>query len=870
MTKHILNDLPQQKVSSSTMTYPLIRTARSFTGMALVLLGLSTYGCGDSGTATQPAELGNLSVSAGDLQPTFTPAITSYTVQLPTDVLSTTITATPRVAGDTIRIDNQQVTSQTITLDSPGTEKSINIVVTETGTGGTSKSYTVQVKRASLTGDNSLANLTVSPGILAPEFDKSSVRYTVSVDNNIRSVTLTPTLSDPAATMTVNGQPATSGQARAINLNAGNQVTTITIAVTAQNGSTQSYEVAVSSKPSNNLQGLTISPGTLVPAFRAGGTGYTVNVGNGVGSVTIRPTLADTRATMTVNGQATTSGQSQTITLNQPGSPTIITIFVIVPEVLPKQYSVTVNRAALGGNNNLSALAVTPRPLDSPFNANDLSYTVNVASTVGSVTVRPTLADPAATMTVNGQASTSGQARAITLNGAGSDTSINIVVTAPNSTQKIYTVSVQRAALGGNNNLQSLTVSPGTLSPAFNANTTSYTVDVNSNATNLTVTPQLQDSAASLQVNGQASTSGQARAIPLNGPGSNTIINVVAIAQNGSQKLYSITVNRAVPSSDNNLSALRVRVGNTTQTLSPSFNSDELAYTVNVAAGVTSVSVTATKADSNAVISGDLPNSGQATIQLDGPGTSKVASIIVTAPNGTQKSYAITINRAAPSSDNNLSTLSVSQGSLTPVFAPDTFAYSVDVTSDISSINVAATKADQSAVISGDLPNRGQATIQLDGPGTSRVVSIIVTAANGISKTYAVTINRATAPTPPAKPATAPDLLQADDSCQLIPGTSTCFPPTSNTDNLTNIKRPGFSVPTPGTGEAAKVYIKKTTGEEFPSSSTPAGNTLIFRPNVDLPDGLYDVTYTLSNSVGESDKSPVMTPQLEINTIINN
>ncbi|MFO0778465.1 MAG: cadherin-like beta sandwich domain-containing protein [Nitrospira sp.] len=851
------------------MTYPLIRTARSFTGMALVILGLSTYGCGDTGTATQPAELGNLSVSAGDLQPTFTPAITSYTVQLPTDVLSTTITATPRVSGDTIRIDNQQVTSQTITLDSPGTEKSINIVVTETGTGGTSKSYTVQVKRASLTGNNSLANLTVSPGILAPEFDKSSVRYTVSVDNNIRSVTITPTLSDPAATMTVNGQPATSGQARAINLNAGNQVTTITIAVTAQDGSTQSYEVAVSSKPSNNLQGLTISPGTLAPAFRASGTGYTVNVSSGVGSVTIRPTLADTRATMTVNGQAATSGQSQTITLNPPGSPTIITIFVIVPDVLPKQYSVTVNRAALGGNSNLSALAVTPSPLDSPFSADDLSYTVNVDSSVGSVTVRPTLADPAATMTVNGQSTTSGQSRTIQLAGPNTTTSIPIVVTAQNGSRNTYLIVVNKAA-STNNLLSALRVQVGnvtqTLVPSFNTNTSAYTVNVGADVPSVSVTATKADPNAA--ISGDLPNSGQAT-IQLDGPGTSKVVSIIVTAPNGTPKSYAVTINRAAPSSDNNLSALRVRAGNTTQTLSPSFDSNTLAYTVNVAAGVTSVSVTATKGDSNAVISGDLPNSGQATIQLDGPGTSKVVSIIVTAPNGTPKSYAVTINRAAPSSDNNLSALSVSQGSLTPIFAPDTLAYSMDVTSDISSINVAATKADSNAVISGSLPNSGQATVQLDGPGTSKVVSIIVTAANGISKTYAITVNRAAAPTPPAKPATAPDLITSDDSCPLILTSTLCFAG-SNTDNITNVKKPGFSVPTPGTGETAKVYIKKTTGEEFPSASTPAGNTLIFRPNVDLPDGFYEVTYTLSNSVGESDKSPVMTPQLEINTTINN
>lgn len=125
--------------------------------MVLILFGLSAYGCGDSATVTEPASLGNLSVSEGTLTPRFSPDTTSYTVQLSTDVSNTTITATPRVAGDTIRIDNQLTSTQTIDLDAPGTEKSVNIVVTETGTGGTSKSYTVRVKRAPLAGDNSLA-----------------------------------------------------------------------------------------------------------------------------------------------------------------------------------------------------------------------------------------------------------------------------------------------------------------------------------------------------------------------------------------------------------------------------------------------------------------------------------------------------------------------------------------------------------------------------------------------------------------------------------------------------------------------------------------------------------------------------------------
>ena len=106
-----------------------------------------------------------------------------------------------------------------------------------------------------------------------------------------------------------------------------------------------------------------------------------------------------------------------------------------------------------GGNNNLSGLTVSPGALNDPFNANDLSYTVNVASGVDSISVTPTLSDSAATMTVNGQATTSGQARPVILRAAGQSTTISIVVTAQNGSRNTYTVNVIRAALGGNNNL---------------------------------------------------------------------------------------------------------------------------------------------------------------------------------------------------------------------------------------------------------------------------------------------------------------------------------------------------------------------------------------------------------------------------------
>ncbi len=171
---------------------------------------------------------------------------------------------------------------------------------------------------------------------------------------------------------------------------------------------------------------------------------------------------------------------------------------------------------------------------------------MEVGSNVTSITVTPREQDTAATTTVNGQVTTSGQARTITLNGAGSNAFINIIVVAPNGSPKTYSVNVFRAPLGGNNNLSSLTVSPGTLSPAFSAaRTLSYAVnDVSSSATAILVTATPQDSSASMTINGQG---GNSRSIPLPGGPNSTEIDVRVIAPNGNDRTYSITVNQPAP-----------------------------------------------------------------------------------------------------------------------------------------------------------------------------------------------------------------------------------------------------------------------------------------------------------------------------------
>jgi hypothetical protein len=535
---------------------PTLTGLRQYLAAALLLvIGLMAYGCGDSATVNPVVELASLTVSPGSLQPGFSGGTTQYRVDVTTDTETVSVTAQPAVSGDSVTINGQATTSRTITLEPAGETTIVNVVVSETDTN--SRTYVIRVVRAGLAGNNSLQNLTVSQGTLAPTFDANLLSYTVSVTNTVGSINVTPTLSDPAATMTVNGEPATSGQARRIDLNLAGQSTTITILVKAQNGTEKPYTITVSRGVSNNnnLRGLTISGNstlTLNPRFSAGTLGYTVNVANSVGSVRVTPTLQDTTATMTVNTQATTSGQARTITLNTAGSNTFINIFVIAQDGrTSKTYSVEVRRAALGGNNDLRSLTVSQPGLTPAFRADTTGYTLDVGTSIGSIIVTAAPEDPNATLTVtsNGQVTGSGQARTITLRGAGLSTTINIAVRAQNNSLNTYVITVDRAASpppSGNNNLRNLTVSPGTLSPTFTAaRTLPYAVnDISSSATAINVTATPQDQNARVTINGQG---GNSRSIPLPTGPSRTDIEVLVIAPNDSDRTYLITVNQPAP-----------------------------------------------------------------------------------------------------------------------------------------------------------------------------------------------------------------------------------------------------------------------------------------------------------------------------------
>ena len=79
--------------------------------------------------------------------------------------------------------------------------------------------------------------------------------------------------------------------------------------------------------------------------------------------------------------------------------------------------------------------------------------------------------------------------------------SLTYTVTAADGTINQYTITVSITPASTENNLASLVLSSGTVSPAFDSGTASYTSSVDNTVSSMTVTPTFSDATSSITVN---------------------------------------------------------------------------------------------------------------------------------------------------------------------------------------------------------------------------------------------------------------------------------------------------------------------------------------------------------------------------------
>jgi len=293
-----------------------------------------------------------------------------------------------------------------------------------------------------------------------------------------------------------------------------------------------------------------------------------------------------------------------------------------------------------------------------------------------------------------------------------------------------------------NANLSALSISVGAL--RFDPDITTYSVEVDHTVATLTCTATTANKQASLKINDSPAASGE----PF-GPidlvvGQNTIRIVVTVLD--ITKSYTVVVTRLKGISHNaDLSSLTISEG----TLAPVFHPNTLAYTAEVPNTISSLSVTPTAAGVGAhiTVNGAAVVSGTQSPALTlnvGPNT---VTITVTAQDEvTTRTYTVLVTRlAAPSTNADLSSLTISEGALSPDFLSGTLNYTAQVANAIASLTVTPSAAGTNATITvnGMAVVSGNQSQDIALNVGETTITVIVTAEDGVTtKTYTIVVTR--------------------------------------------------------------------------------------------------------------------------------
>lgn len=171
-------------------------------------------------------------------------------------------------------------------------------------------SYSATVA-APLSKDNALKSMTVSNATISPAFSAGTTSYTAEVPFEVSKLDVTAVANDSKAKVSVNSPNLTP-----------NGTTKVTVTVTAENGSKNTYTISVKraqdpnykASSNNDLSGISVDGFLLSPVFSAENTKYVIWLPYETESVTVSGTAADSKASVAVEGgSALLAGQDNEI-----------------------------------------------------------------------------------------------------------------------------------------------------------------------------------------------------------------------------------------------------------------------------------------------------------------------------------------------------------------------------------------------------------------------------------------------------------------------------------------------------------------------------------------------------------------------------
>ncbi|RYY35235.1 MAG: hypothetical protein EOP46_10740, partial [Sphingobacteriaceae bacterium] len=602
-------------------------------------------------------DLSNIALSQGSLSPSFNSATKNYTAEVSTQTTSITVTPTLSDANARVTVNGTELISGNESASIPLVVGPNFIPVNVTAQDGTTTNpYNITVTRLP-SSDAELASISSSTGnmIALPGYDYA---YIDTVANNVTSVNITAVKREANATLSllnINGEsPLTSGTPFNMPLNVGSN--SVNVVVTAQDGVTKNYNnVHVVRRASvNNLLSNLVVSGGISPAFSSSNTDYTLAVDNLTTSVDFTATLADTTASLSIDGYGVASGAPLNVPLNVGAN--AIQVRVYAQSGAQRIYTVTVTRAQSPDATLADIGIITPGTIDKPFNNDSLTYEYHVASTESIFTIKPVAVSNTAVITINGQPLNTYTGFNYTLNYFSAKEPIAVTVTSEDGANtKTFTINVVRD-FSTNAFMANMYFYEGPpLSPAFDKNTFTYTADITDPAKNyVNIFQQSEDENTEVRINGIVRSRGTYVYLPISS-GEN-IITASVKSFGGPENLYTIKVNRS-PGITADLSGLVLSGGSYSNVVSVNGDSVYYATAPNT---VTTLNVLAYASDTGAEIriNGNVFNEQTSPAIPLTVGDNAFAITVTSADGSNNKSYTLHVNRL-PFADVTLASLAI-------------------------------------------------------------------------------------------------------------------------------------------------------------------------------------------------------------------
>lgn len=332
---------------------------------------------GSTSVKNSDATLKSLSVDGYTLNPSFSANNTSYSIKVPSNVSSINLSAISN--SDKAKIEGIGNVSLTGNVT--------NVVVKVTAEDGTVKSYNIKIERESSTvksSDATLKTLDVSGYTLIPGFKSNVNTYSIKVKNNITGLNVKAIANSDKASVSISGNK---------NWKEGNN--TITIKVTAEDGSVNNYIVNVEresseskkddSKSSDNyLKELTIqSSHEIKPKFNKSVMSYNITVPYEVEKLNLNAITSEKNAKVEITGNEKF----------KVGELNVVEIKVTAEDGSVRIYSLNVTRSTTSSKTGLKNIAIKDVELSPLFNSNTLEYKAKVKGNKDKLDISATTID---------------------------------------------------------------------------------------------------------------------------------------------------------------------------------------------------------------------------------------------------------------------------------------------------------------------------------------------------------------------------------------------------------------------------------------------------------------------------------------------